>query len=164
MKKALIGDNSFQIDQQKDQILIDGEQFPLDLSKINETEQHVLLNGKSYQVQLVKVDKEKKTVSLKVNNNLYDVQVKDNLDLLLEQLGMEAHDAGGEKEVKAPMPGLILDVLVENGQEVKKGDQLIILEAMKMENVIKCPADGIVADLNVSKGDSVEKGKILLSL
>ena len=77
---------------------------------------------------------------------------------------MESVGQVGAKDVKAPMPGLILDVLVEEGQEVKKGDHLLILEAMKMENVIKSPSDGLVTGLHAIKGDSVEKGKILLSL
>ena len=164
MKKAIIGDRSYQIDLQNDEIILDGKPFPIDISKIDAVEQHVLLDGKSYQTQIASIDKASKTVSIKVNNIMYEVQVKDNLDLLLEKLGMESQDKEGDKEVKAPMPGLILEVLVENGQEVKKGDQLLILEAMKMENVIKSPTDGVVADLNISKGDSVEKGKILMSL
>lgn len=164
MKKAIIGEKSYQIDQTSEEILLDGKPFPIDISKINDTDQHILINGKSYQAQIASIDKSTKTVSLKLNNTLYTVQVKDNLDLLLEKLGMESQDQAADKEVKAPMPGLILDVLVENGQEVKKGDQLLILEAMKMENVIKSPSDGTVNDLTVSKGESVEKGKILLTL
>lgn len=71
--------------------------------------------------------------------------------------------AGGES-VNSPMPGNILDVKVANGASVKKGDVLMILEAMKMENEIVAPQDGTVASINVSKSDSVEAGQVIITL
>jgi biotin carboxyl carrier protein len=84
------------------------------------------------------------------------------MDLLLAKLGIEHSAESAVKDVKAPMPGLIIDIALEAGQEVKKGDTLLILEAMKMENVIKCPADGIVSKVHIKKGESVEKNQILV--
>lgn len=74
-----------------------------------------------------------------------------------------AAPAGGEK-VTAPMPGTILDVKVAEGQAVKAGDILVILEAMKMENEILAPCDGTVAGLSVTKGASVESGAVICSV
>ena len=71
-----------------------------------------------------------------------------------------AAPAGGE-QVTSPMPGTILDVKVSQGAAVKKGDVLMILEAMKMENEIMCPCDGTVASINTSKGAAVESGTLL---
>lgn len=71
--------------------------------------------------------------------------------------------AGGE-QVKSPMPGTILDVRVQQGQRVKKGDILVILEAMKMENEIMAPCDGTVSGVNVRKGDTVETQALLCTL
>ncbi len=68
--------------------------------------------------------------------------------------------AGGET-VKSPMPGTILSINVQNGTAVKKGDVLMILEAMKMENEIMCPCDGTVTSVNVNSGASVETGAVL---
>lgn len=164
MKKAQIGDKSFEIEQSEGQFQINGESFQIDLQRGDNGHIHLINNNKSYTAKIIAINKEEKTVELKINNSSYSVSVKDSLDLMLARLGMESVGQSGEKDVKAPMPGLILDVLVEKGQEVKKGDHLLILEAMKMENVIKCPADGVVNDLQASKGESVEKGKILLSL
>ena len=71
-----------------------------------------------------------------------------------------AAPAGGE-QVTSPMPGTILDVKVSQGASVKKGDVLMILEAMKMENEIMCPCDGKVASIHASKGTAVESGTLL---
>ena len=65
-------------------------------------------------------------------------------------------------DVKAPMPGLILSMSVAEGDEVKKGDPLLILEAMKMENVIKSPSDGVIKSIKAAQGDSVEKNEVLI--
>lgn len=164
MKKAQIGDKSFEIEQSQGQFQINGEPFQFDLARSENGHIHLISDNQSYSAKILSVNKEEKTVELKINNSSYTVSVKDSLDLMLARLGMESTGQSGAKDVKAPMPGLILDVLVQQGQEVKKGDHLLILEAMKMENVIKCPSDGVVNDLHASKGESVEKGKILLSL
>jgi biotin carboxyl carrier protein len=66
------------------------------------------------------------------------------------------------KEIKAPMPGLIFDIKVKEGDEVKKGDAVLILEAMKMENILKSPGDGTVKSIKIKKGQSVEKNQVLI--
>jgi biotin carboxyl carrier protein len=88
--------------------------------------------------------------------------VKDKFDELLEQLGMDASSSGKVSEIKAPMPGLVLDVMVAAGDEIKEDQPLLILEAMKMENVIKSPSDNTVKKVSINKGDSVEKNEILI--
>jgi biotin carboxyl carrier protein len=92
----------------------------------------------------------------------YEVKLKDKFDLLLEKMGFNNSAILEVKDIKAPMPGLIIDIKVEEGIVVKKGDPLIILEAMKMENIIKSPGEGVVKKIQVKKGDSVEKNQILI--
>ena len=77
---------------------------------------------------------------------------------------VELEELTGSAPVCAPMPGNILAVNVTAGQAVKKGDVLMVLEAMKMENEIMCPRDGVVASVNTSKGASVESGTLLCVL
>ena len=72
--------------------------------------------------------------------------------------------AGGAVKVTAPMPGTILAVKVSAGQQVKKGDVICVLEAMKMENDIPAPQDGVIASINIQKGASVNAGDVLASL
>lgn len=75
---------------------------------------------------------------------------------------MSANKQPALDQIKAPMPGLILQVMVAAGEEVKAGQPLVILEAMKMENVIKSPRDGRVRELKAIKGNTVEKGAVLI--
>ena len=81
---------------------------------------------------------------------------------MLEKLGMNKTSAAAVQDIKAPMPGLVIELKVEEGQEIKAGDPLIILEAMKMENIIKSPREGVIKSILVKKGQSVEKNQILI--
>ncbi|WP_129714213.1 acetyl-CoA carboxylase biotin carboxyl carrier protein subunit [Pedobacter sp. SYP-B3415] len=141
---------------------LDGESLTIDEFRKDQNHTHVLFGDKSYNTEIVTYTAETKTAVVKVNGRIYHVEVKDQFDLLLKALGMENLSAGKVKDVKAPMPGLVLNVLVQEGSEVKKGDNLLVLEAMKMENILKSPADGRVRSLHVSKGDKVDKNTLLL--
>jgi biotin carboxyl carrier protein len=99
-----------------------------------------------------------------VNNHLYKVSVKDKYDELLHEMGFDSGSAKKGGDVKAPMPGLVLNVMVKVGQKIKQGDSLLVLEAMKMENILKANADGEVKKVIVKKGDKVEKSQVMLSL
>ncbi|HEX3386534.1 MAG TPA: acetyl-CoA carboxylase biotin carboxyl carrier protein subunit, partial [Mucilaginibacter sp.] len=87
---------------------------------------------------------------------------KDQYDILLDQLGMSSLNSAHISEVKAPMPGLVLKISVKVGDVVKKGDNLFVLEAMKMENIIKSPADVTIRTIRIKPGDKVEKGQVLI--
>jgi biotin carboxyl carrier protein len=119
-------------------------------------------NGRRYEALLLKYDEERKTVTLKINGNKYAVELKDQYDELLEKLGMDSSSEKKVNKVKAPMPGLVLDICVAEGAEVKKGDALLVLEAMKMENILKSPGDGTVMKILVKKGTAVEKNQVLI--
>jgi biotin carboxyl carrier protein len=123
---------------------------------------HVLHQNKSYNVEVVQLNAESKEAIIKVNGNKYTVQLKDRFDDLLKSLGMETTGDKKLKDLKAPMPGLVLDILVAEGTVVEKDTPLLILEAMKMENVIKSPAAGTVKKVNAIKGNAVEKNAVLL--
>ena len=157
-------DNAHEIELDEQQIKIDGKATDIDLVKLLDNKFHILQNHKSYNIEVLHTDYNLKRFSIKVNNNIYDLNLQTELDILLETMGMSA--AGDEKmdNVKAPMPGLVLDVLVEIGQAVKKGDNLLILEAMKMENIIKASGNGIVKSIKINKKDAVEKGQLLIEM
>ena len=93
----------------------------------------------------------------------YEVKAKDDFDILLDKMGLANLTQTKVNNVKAPMPGLELEIMAEPGQEVEKGTPLLILEAMKMENVLKSPAEGVIKKIEVVKGQAVEKNFVLLT-
>ena len=98
---------------------------------------------------------------MKSSNN-YDVAISDELDKLINEMGFSTGTNKQINTVEAPMPGLILDIAVAVGQEVKEDDTILILEAMKMENVIVSHRDGIIKSINVAKNEAVEKKQLLI--
>jgi biotin carboxyl carrier protein len=162
MYKATINKKNLEIVQEGEKFIINGEHFIPDISEVGEKYFNVILINKSYRAEIVRTDLASKIVTVKVNGRNYDVQLKNKFDLLLEKMGMQNGAAGKLNSIKAPMPGLIIDLKVKDGDTVKQNDPLIILEAMKMENIIKAPGDGIVKKVKVSKGNSVEKNQVLI--
>ena len=143
--------------------LVNGESIVLDTAVLNDRTVNILYNNKSYKVEIVTLDAVEKVAAVKVNGNIYSLSIKDQFDQLLQQLGMDNLATSKILQVKAPMPGLVLNVLISVGDEVKKGDNLLVLEAMKMENMIKSPTDGIVKKIEIIQGDKVEKNELLVS-
>lgn len=154
--------SSFDIEDRDKGLTVNGNEINLDISTISAAEKHVLFNNKSFNVSLVELNKQERTCKIKVNGEVYEANVEDQFDQLLKQLGMDNLAASKVLDVKAPMPGLVLKVLVEEGSEIKKGDNLLVLEAMKMENILKSATDGLIKKIMVKQGDKVEKNQILI--
>lgn len=125
---------------------------------------HVLQDSRSFPTEIVHSDFLQKTYRVKVNSTSYEVKISNELDLLIEDMGLNLAAAQVVNDIKAPMPGLILDVQVKEGQEVKEGDYLLVLEAMKMENTLTAPRDGIVKSVSVEKGQTVDKNQLLIEM
>lgn len=157
-------DLSHEIELDNQQIKIDGKETTIDLVKLLDNKFHILENHKSYNLEIIHADYNLKRFSIKVNNNIYDLNLQNELDALLDKMGMSAAADDKMDSVKAPMSGLVLDILVEPGQAVNKGDNLLILEAMKMENIIKASGTGIVKSIQVKKKDAVEKNQLLIEM
>jgi len=156
------GKLDYKTERNNDGLLINGKKVEADVQQLNPLAYHILNDLKSYNVEVVSFDKGAKTAEIKVNGNSYTIAAKDQFDILLDQLGLSSLNAAKVSEIKAPMPGLVLKLFVTAGSEVKKGDNLFILEAMKMENIIKSPADVTVKTVKIKPGDKVEKGQVLV--
>jgi biotin carboxyl carrier protein len=118
--------------------------------------------GKTYRAEWISLDKETQEAKIKVNQNIYTVKVIEPIDEMLKSLGMGASNQKKIKELKAPMPGLVLKLMVQAGDQVEKDTPLVILEAMKMENVIKAAGNGVIKEIKVIEGQAVEKSTIMI--
>lgn len=125
---------------------------------------NILADGKSYNAIIEHIDRESKQMKLKVNGNIYEVAIKEPIDQLLQSMGLNISTTKKADTIKAPMPGLVLKIMVEEGQSIKKGEPVLILEAMKMENVFKAPADAVVKAIKTEERKAVEKGEVLIEL
>ena len=152
----------WEVEYQPEAITVNGEPFIWDLAPLGNGRYHILHEGRSFSAEVVSVERAAKTIQLKLNGRIIDIHAKDRFDLLLEKLGMNDVAAHKINELKAPMPGLIVDIRVAPGQTVQKGDPLLVLEAMKMENILKSPGDGVVSAIKVSLRDNVTKGQVLI--
>ncbi len=150
-KEFSVGDNE-----------LDGQAVEWDIIEVRDNTFHILKDNKSYNATLISFNAEEKTMVINVNGNDYEISIKDKYDLLLQQLGITAKSASAVQSIKAPMPGLIINVVAKEGDEVKKGDTLLILEAMKMENVLKSPRDGVIKKVKAELKQTVEKNQVLI--
>jgi biotin carboxyl carrier protein len=152
MHKATVNNKVFEIDSDESGWLVNGERQAWDLVQLADGYFHILYKNKSYRAEIVKTDPETKSFTFKINGNRYTVNLKDKFDLLLEKMGMNTTASSKVNSIKAPMPGLIIDLKIKIGDSVKPGDALLILEAMKMENILKSPGEGVVKNVKVKEG------------
>jgi len=161
-------------------VVVDGKEFDVEVNYRSE-QYEVSVNGRALRVQshrlgesrsLLLVDNQSLEVDVRANGEgckivfMKGMEVPASVeDYNLAQIRKTAGFKSGpsvESAFRAPMPGLVIDVRVQPGQKVKRGDPLLVIEAMKMENIIKAKADAVVKVTHVSSGRSVEKGDLLL--
>jgi biotin carboxyl carrier protein len=152
----------FEIAQEKDHWLLDNEVFAGDVAQLGPNHFHVLWKDRSFNIEVVEHSPAEKTTTIRINGHLITTTARDRFDLLLESMGMEKTLSTKINEIKAPMPGLIQSVAVQVGDTVQKGDTLLVLVAMKMENTIKSPGEGTVKSVRVEPGNGVEKNQVLI--
>lgn len=135
-----------------------------DLRKIRDSEYSLIYNNKSYHIFIEQLNKSSKELHLMVNGQFLNLGIEEPIDVLLKKMGIDMASMQKVEPLKAPMPGLVLKILVEEGQEIKKGTPLLILEAMKMENVFKATADATIEKILVEEGQAIEKAAVLIEL
>jgi len=140
----------------------EGNDFNWDCIEVKEGRFHILFKGRSLVADVIEANTNQKMFIIRINNNNYSVQIKDKYDELLQSLGMDMLNNQKESDIKAPMPGRVLDIMLDIGSSVVKGESVLVLEAMKMENVIKSPTDGVVKRITVEKNQAVEKNEVLI--
>ncbi|TAE75010.1 MAG: acetyl-CoA carboxylase biotin carboxyl carrier protein subunit [Bacteroidetes bacterium] len=163
MFQIQIQNQDFNFENTEEGIKINQKLLDLDIFelKLNQS-YHILHQNQSYNVDILKANYADKVFSVKINGNIYEINAKNNLDLLLAKMGMDKLTENKTENLKAPMPGLIVEIKVTEGQNIKKGEPILILEAMKMENILKSPADATIKNIRIKKGENVEKNQILI--
>ncbi len=160
---AKIGDEQIRVGLEKDgsSFTLNGKAVEPSITGNAKDGWSVILGNRSYSVMLFR--KEGNKVEMLVNGRRYPVQLSDKFDELLQNLGMDRNAEAKVSNLKAPMPGKVLSVAVKAGAEVQEGEPLLVLEAMKMENVIKSPATGKVNSVDVETGGTVEKNEVMIT-
>ena len=125
---------------------------------------NLIKDHRNTNAKMLEADAIAKRLKIEIEGETFDVEIKDELDQMLEQMGFGKASIKQVKNIKAPMPGLVLEIAVTDGQEVKEGDKLLILEAMKMENSIMIQTSATIKKVSVSAGQAVEKGQVLVEL
>lgn len=154
---------TLEVENTLSKVFINKEEILSDVSALGNNKFNVIYKNKSYNVYANEINHELKTCTLTINGKKINLELKDEYDELLEKMGLTAGAGKKLNELRAPMPGLVLRALVNVGDTVQKGDGLLMLEAMKMENILKSVGDGVVKKIHVKEKDKVEKGQLLIS-
>ncbi len=144
-------------------VLVNDEPVEIDLKPIAGSGSlfSLIVDGRSYDVW---AEMQNGSYWVAVDGETFEVRVEDERSRLIKRLGGEEAGAEGEIAVKAPMPGLVVRVEVKDGDLVEKGQGVVVVEAMKMENEIKAPASGIVKTVKVTPGEAIEKNAVLVEI
>ncbi|WP_170126328.1 acetyl-CoA carboxylase biotin carboxyl carrier protein subunit [Arenibacter echinorum] len=153
-------------------ITIDNEKFilnptdiaSLDIVPIGNQQFHALRQNRSYKIKILNTDFANKTMTIEVNGNSYAMVLADEYDQMVHKMGLLTTKTHKINNIKAPMPGLIIDVMATVGQKVEAGTPLIVLSAMKMENIITSPGEGVIKSINVKVNDTVDKGQLIIEM
>jgi biotin carboxyl carrier protein len=158
------GRNSFSVENNAGEWQVNGHPAHVDIQFQPNGLISILYNNSSYTATIDKIDRKNKELTVKVDGQSHKIEISEAIDQLLSSMGLDLKAMKKIEPVKAPMPGMILKILVEPGQQINKGDGLLILEAMKMENVLKATGPATVKSIKAEPRTAVEKGAILIEL
>lgn len=164
--KATVNNTVFDVEKSNDGLsyMVNNTLNDANIQPLGNNTFHILWHNKGYRAEVMTINRIEKMVTMKINGQHFEVKLNDRFDVLLQEMGLDKLVAKKVLDIKAPMPGLVVKVLVEKGMQVNEGDSLLILEAMKMENVIKASGTATVTSVNIKPGQKVEKGELLIGM
>jgi len=136
----------------------------IDLVRRSPVDFHLIKDHRAINAKLGEADITGKKLKIEIEGEIFDIVIKDELDRLLEKMELGSASNKRINEIRAPMPGLVLEITIVDGQEVNEGDKLFILQAMKMENSIIIHGQARIRKVLVTAGQAVEKGQVLVEL
>ena len=155
----------YQVNVNGNEYLLSSEDaHSLNITFIDEETIHLLEKNRSVIVEINIQDHSGKSMQLQAFGERHKVAVLNEQDLVVKRMGFSTQKGSKINHVKAPMPGLVLEIMVKVNQEVKKGDALLVLEAMKMENLIRAPSAGLIKVISINKGETLDKGQLMLEI
>lgn len=160
---ATLDDHTYEIEiRSESEIVVDGRNLTVNFeSMANQPVYSLLLGNESYEAY---VSESQSGLQVLLRGKLYEIEVEEERQRRLRQASGVAPPAGGEFHLKAPMPGLVVAVPVTEGQSVERGDHLVILESMKMQNELRAPRAGVIQRVRVGAGERVEQHQVLITL
>ena len=171
---ASVGESAFELNLISEHTVhTNGTDLEFDLKPLSDRSMSLILSGKTYTVELVPTGRPDqadddglfgKTVVVSIKGREYTVLLDDARSLLFRRFATKSHADSGNLVIRAPMPGLISKIEVRAGEEISKGQGLLVLEAMKMENEIRSTVRGKIKTVHAEKGKPVEKGEPLLTI
>lgn len=160
---AMIDDRKFTVDVSRmGEIILDGEVIKADLQQsLDKTIYSIIVGNESFDVRIYPGED---FYTVEVGGEIYEITVEDERTHRLAGIKSSLGAMTGEYVLKAPMPGVVVDVPVTVGQEVAKGKTVVVLESMKMQNELKAPRDGTIHAVRVAKGDKVDLNAVLVTI
>ena len=145
-------------------IELDKKDSNVEIEHLEKGVYHVVHNGAEEIIEVLEINLETKELCIRHKHTVYNLEFKNGLDLVLDQMGIKRSSENVNTDVKAPMPGKVIEIKVKEGDVLEKGDTILILEAMKMENVLKAENDCSIKKVHVSSAENVEKNQVLIEL
>ena len=149
-------------------MLLDGKRYDMDARKMPSQIVHILMEHKSYDVDLERIAKRSDTldgrIHVRVRGRVLRLEILDERRIKMKEAQGVRFDVGGVVNIDSPMPGKVIKILKKEGQDVKEGEGVIVIEAMKMENELRSPKVGKVRSISVREGDAVEAGARLAQI
>jgi len=153
-------------------IHVDEQSFPvktadlssLDLHQNSTTKFHLLKDNKAFNVEIIASNMLEKKMTIAVNGNSYNIKIDDQYDTMVTKMGLFEETEAISNDIKAPMPGYIVDIMVAAGDVIEEGTPLFVLSAMKMENIILSAGKGVIKSIEVKVDDSVDKGQLIIEM
>jgi len=136
-----------------------------DLVKVSDTVLHLLKGQRSHRIEVIAADYATKEFLLKISGKEVQIKLRDGVEARVHAMGFDVNRNHVKlKQITSPMPGLVLKILANEGDQVSEGQPVLVLEAMKMENVLNAPTDGVITKVFVQAGKNVNKGQVLVAL